>query len=230
MSELEAARTLVKSTPELWAACSDPDTLGRHLQAFGEIKITRLEPETTVAWEGESASGTVVLEPSGWGTKVILRTGADAAVVRTEVKPEPEPEPEPEIDSEPVVEVVPEIVVEAPPALRIAATGPAEQRPGKLAGWIGGLLGKRAVAPEPAWAEPEPEPEPAVAVAVAVAVAAEPEPVPVVPLAPSPALVAAPPRPTPARESQHSAPNALAALEAALDSLGQAHHRPFSRS
>ena len=75
MNELETARRLVKSAPELWAACSDPEVLGRHLHAFGEIRITRLEPETTVAWEGESACGTVVLEPSGWGTKVTLTAG-----------------------------------------------------------------------------------------------------------------------------------------------------------
>ena len=46
----EARRTLVKSPPELWAEISDPDSLARHLGAFGEIRITRLEPEATVAW------------------------------------------------------------------------------------------------------------------------------------------------------------------------------------
>jgi hypothetical protein len=77
MSELKAARTLVKSRPELWAVCSDPEALGQHLDAFGEIKITRLEPESTVAWEGERASGTVRLEPSGWGTKVTITAQAE---------------------------------------------------------------------------------------------------------------------------------------------------------
>jgi hypothetical protein len=65
-------RTLVKSPPELWAELSDATALARHLGEFGEIRITRLEPETTVAWEGERASGTVELEKSGWGTKVTL--------------------------------------------------------------------------------------------------------------------------------------------------------------
>ena len=51
----------------------------RHLGAFGEIKITRLEPERTVAWEGEGASGTVSIEPSGWGTKVVLTAHASRA-------------------------------------------------------------------------------------------------------------------------------------------------------
>ena len=68
MPELEVSRTLVKSPPELWAECSDAASLARHLGQFGEIRITRLEPETAVAWEGELASGTVRIEPSGWGT------------------------------------------------------------------------------------------------------------------------------------------------------------------
>ncbi len=69
-------RTLVKSPPELWAELSDPESLARRLSDFGEIRITRLVPETTVAWEGERASGTVELESSGWGTKVRLTARA----------------------------------------------------------------------------------------------------------------------------------------------------------
>ena len=69
----EARRTLVKSPPELWAEVSDPDCLSKHLEPFGEIRITRVEPETTVAWEGDRARGTVELSGSGWGTKVTLR-------------------------------------------------------------------------------------------------------------------------------------------------------------
>ena len=72
MDDPRAQRTLVKSPPELWAEVSDVDALAGHLGAFGEIRITRLEPETTVAWEGDRARGTVELEPSGWGTKVTL--------------------------------------------------------------------------------------------------------------------------------------------------------------
>ena len=72
MQDLTAKRTLVKSPPELWEELSEVQRLARHLGAFGEIKITKLEPEHTVAWEGEHASGTVSIEPSGWGTKVIL--------------------------------------------------------------------------------------------------------------------------------------------------------------
>jgi hypothetical protein len=80
MTELTAVRTLVKSAPELWAVCSDADSLAQHLGAFGEIRITRLEPETTVAWEGERASGTVRIEPSGWGTKVTVTADSSAAL------------------------------------------------------------------------------------------------------------------------------------------------------
>jgi hypothetical protein len=72
MPELTAKRTLVKSPPELWEELSEVERLAKHLGAFGEIKITRLDPEHTVAWEGEHASGTVSIEPSGWGTKVTL--------------------------------------------------------------------------------------------------------------------------------------------------------------
>ena len=72
MTEHQSSRTLVKSAPELWAECSDAASLARHLGAFGEIRITKLEPETAVAWEGTAASGTVRLESSGWGTRVTL--------------------------------------------------------------------------------------------------------------------------------------------------------------
>ena len=96
MPELTAQRTLVKSPPELWAQLSDPASLSRHLGEFGEIRITRVVPEQTVAWEGERASGTVELSASGWGTKVTLRArlSSDAAPV-SEPEPEPASEPEP---------------------------------------------------------------------------------------------------------------------------------------
>lgn len=68
----EIKRTLVKSPPELWAELSDPVALARHLGEFGEIRITRADPEARVEWEADQASGTVELAPSGWGTKVTL--------------------------------------------------------------------------------------------------------------------------------------------------------------
>jgi hypothetical protein len=72
MISSEVQRTLVKSPPELWAEISDADALARHLGEFGEIRITRVHREHKVEWEGSDASGTVVIQPSGWGTKVKL--------------------------------------------------------------------------------------------------------------------------------------------------------------
>ena len=109
MPDLTAKRTLVKSPPELWEELSEVEGLAKHFAAFGEITITKLEPEHTVAWEGEHGSGTVSIEPSGWGTKVTLHAELpeqDAAEPEPEPEPEvaepqPEPEPEPEAITEP---------------------------------------------------------------------------------------------------------------------------------
>lgn len=90
MADHVAQRTLVKSPPELWAEVSEQRTLANRLEAFGEIRITRLEPETSVAWEGNDMRGTVELEPAGWGTIVTLR-----AALATE-PPAPEPAAAPE--------------------------------------------------------------------------------------------------------------------------------------
>jgi hypothetical protein len=147
---MEAKRTLVKSPPELWAEVSDPGSLARHLGEFGEIRITRTEPESLVEWEGEKAAGKVELEPSGWGTRVTLT--AEAAMVEPPAPPPP-PAPEPE----------------------------------RLGFWAR-LFRRRRPEPEPVAPVPPPEPEPAIA------------------------------------EGQ-----AEAALSGVLDTLGAAHHRPFSR-
>jgi hypothetical protein len=90
MNDPRARRTLVKSPPELWAELSEPAALARHLDEFGEIRITRLEPERTVAWEGDHVRGTVRLEPGGWGTTVTL-----TAKLEQEEEPEPPPPPRP---------------------------------------------------------------------------------------------------------------------------------------
>jgi hypothetical protein len=185
MSEHQVQRTLVKSPPELWAEVSDPESLGRRLDALGEIEITRTEPETTVAWEGENVSGTVVLEASGWGTKVTI----EATLAEPEVEPEPEPEPDPDPEPTPA------------PA--------AESKPAQGGGFFARLFG---AAPTPA-PEPEPTPEPVRPPEVEPTVTAE-EPEPEEP-AETPAL---------------DGVSLEAALEAALDNLGAAHHRPFSRS
>jgi hypothetical protein len=79
MISSEVQRTLVKSPPELWAEISDPESLARHLGKFGEIRITRVQPEQKVEWEADDASGTVVIKPSGWGTKVKLTVTRELA-------------------------------------------------------------------------------------------------------------------------------------------------------
>src|SRR5947209_18921521 len=72
MSETSIERRLVKSPPELWQELSDPGSLAKHLGEFGEIRITRVTPESEVVWEGERASGSIEISAAGWGTKVTL--------------------------------------------------------------------------------------------------------------------------------------------------------------
>jgi hypothetical protein len=115
MHDLTAKRTLVKSPPELWSELSEVDRLARHLDAFGEIKITKLEPEHTVAWEGEGASGTVSIEPSGWGTKVTLTAQLDGEA----------PAPPPEEPAAEAVDRVEEPAVEEPEVEEPAVEEPA---------------------------------------------------------------------------------------------------------
>jgi hypothetical protein len=186
MTELQASRTLVKSPPELWAECSDAAALARHLGGFGEIRITRLDPETAVAWEGERARGTVRIEPAGWGTKVILT----AEQLDEDLPPPGEPV-EASTDPEPV-----EASTDPEPAVQRDPPPPPRRRFARLRAFFRG--------PEPA--EPSPEP-----------------------VEPPPELIA-PAEPSPASEEPSPATEAEAALTAALDSLGQAHHRPYSRA
>jgi hypothetical protein len=219
MSELTTKRTLVKSPPELWAEVSDLEALAKHLDQFGEIKITRLEPETTVVWEGDRISGTVQLEPSGWGTKVTLTAElAQAAPV----------EPEPVID-EPAAEEP--VAVEPPPPSPIPETPkpapePALSAPERKQGFWARLFTRRK--PEPVAETPPPIEEPA------------PEPPPVEePPAPEPPPLQPVPDPEPPRDPEPDEPlpaaqeldgdRAVAVLTEVLDNLGSAHHRPFSR-
>jgi hypothetical protein len=198
MQDLTAKRTLVKSPPELWSELSEVERLARHLGAFGEIKITRLEPERTVAWEGEGASGTVSIEPSGWGTKVVLTASIEGE--------EPAPEPVPEPPSEGVPEEASRMGTELP------------EPPVRKRGWLARVFG---------WERPAPVGEPPVWVAGAPAKEPEPqEPA---------ALVAEEPEEPPAQpepaddDGKLNRDGAQAALESALEALGSAHHRPFSR-
>jgi hypothetical protein len=206
MTEYEASRTLVKSPPELWAELSDLVSLAGHLsEPFGEIRITRLDPETAVAWEGERASGTVRIEPSGWGTRVTLtaRAARVAAPEKRESEPErPSPEPAPLPRPAPAPEPLPPAAhAPSPPA---AASEP---RRGLLARLFGARGGKEAPARDKA---PPPTRD-----------RMPPAQTPMVEPAPDPPPVAPPAPP--------SSIDPDAVLVGVLDKLGAAHHRPFSR-
>ncbi|MGI8845421.1 MAG: hypothetical protein ACR2HC_04490 [Thermoleophilaceae bacterium] len=184
MADLSVNRTLVKSPPELWVQLSEVESLARHLGEFGEIAITRLEPEHTVAWEGENARGTVELEASGWGTKVTLSAALH----------EPTRANEPDEPDDGVEELV-------------APVG----RPS----WLRRLF-RRSV-PEPVIGEQE---------AATLALDS---------YLPQPPAWYEPDASDFRSDAEQDASPAVgperaeAAFEAALDTLGAAHHRPFSR-
>lgn len=197
-------RRLVKSPPELWAEISDAEALGRHLDLFGEIRISRLDPESTVAWEGDRASGTVVLDASGWGTRVTLTADVRASEPAAAGGSAPLAPSEDETTGDPTPVAATE-PVGGPAVVEPEAASEGAEPPTARPGFFARLFRRKAVAPEPApvaalpapVVEPKPEPEP---------IAPEPDP-----------------------EPQLDAAEALAALEEVLDTLGAAHHRPFSR-
>ncbi len=139
-------RTLVKSGPELWAEVSDPEALGTHFEAFGDIKITRTADASLVEWEGERAAGRLALEPSGFGTRVEI-VGEPATQELPPVpappapeppkrgwfartfKREPEPEPAPPAPPPIVVPVMPEDEVIRVMTATLDALGSARHRP-----------------------------------------------------------------------------------------------------
>jgi hypothetical protein len=187
----EATRTLVKSPPEVWEQCSDPESLSRHLNgSFGEIRITRLEPESTVAWEGEHGSGTVTIEPSAWGTRVTLVAEVEQPLTAEEMaEPEPSeattrPEEPSEAPHEPLVNLVGHA---AAPDL------PRERLMHHLA-----RLWRRRPMPDPVPGE-------------------------------VPAAIVEPSQPEPLPESGAEPEDGSSVLTAALESMGMAHHRPYSR-
>jgi hypothetical protein len=257
MADLTAQRTLVKSPPELWAELSEVESLARHLGELGEIRITKVEPETTVAWEGEQVSGTVELEQSGWGTRVTFH-----ATVPEPETPAPEPEsaaPEPEVAREPDrdAELAPVARIETASATRpfatvefdavavpetepVPAPEPATEaeavepkRRGFLTRW---LFRPRGTVEHEIEVTAETDP-----VATKTPMAAEPEPIeeePVVDAAPEPVAIEPEPEPITAEPEPEPIEPALATVDAGrvqevldgtLEALGQAHHRPFSR-
>jgi hypothetical protein len=105
MPTVEVSRTLVKSPPELWNELQGD----RLKETTGADAIQASEDQRLLVWEGDGARGTATLEPSGWGTKVILRAEVDEEVAELETEvarlgiwarlrgetPPPPPEPEP---------------------------------------------------------------------------------------------------------------------------------------
>jgi hypothetical protein len=223
MAELTAKRTLVKSPPELWEELSEVERLAKHLGAFGEIKISKLDPEHTVAWEGEHASGTVSIEPSGWGTTVILTAELAAAAEPDEAEaPEPEAQAEAPPESKPEARAPAGSEPEAPARAEPEAPSEPEPAPSRAASrwriflrrfFSGWLVPDERLHP-PASQESAPEPLDV----------ASPEPEAPAPEAdePAPALEEDPPT---AVDRNH----AKSVLNETLDALGSAHHRPFSR-
>ena len=68
MERVEVSRTLVKSPPELWE-----ELQGECIpQAVGDATVEPREPERELRWSGDGVAGTARIEPSNWGTKVIL--------------------------------------------------------------------------------------------------------------------------------------------------------------
>ncbi|HEY2636680.1 MAG TPA: hypothetical protein VGI54_04770 [Solirubrobacteraceae bacterium] len=223
MNEHSVSRTLVKSPPELWAELSDPAALARHLGEFGEITITRLEPERSVAWEGERARGTVALEPAGWGTRVTLAVVAEEVAVADEVEeaedPAPDPLPAAQEEPEPPEEEPEPPGQEPEPASLVATEDPAEKVLSARPGFFARLFGRRRPAEQPVAAAEEV----AVEAPSAVEEAAEEDPSVVEPMVEEPAAEE-PPAEAPAPPS-----GIEAVLTATLDTLGGANHRPFSR-
>jgi hypothetical protein len=250
---LEAKRTLVKSAPELWAEISDVAALARHLGELGEIRITRAQPEELVEWEGDRATGTVRLEPSGWGTRVNLTAeptpppeepAAPEAAEPAAITPEPAaPDP-----AEPTALAAPDPAAHAAITPEPATPEPPDPAPTPRTGFFARLFRRFrrpapaiAAAPDPSVAVEPAEPDvdraaPDVPPAV-VAEAGEPRvdtPEPAEPPVDTaepdvPPTVAAEPdepvtdAPTPDDDA------VLAILTGTLDRLGSAHHRPFSR-
>ncbi len=259
MANLTAQRTLVKSPPELWSELSEVESLARHLGELGEIRITKVEPETTVAWEGEQISGTVQLEESGWGTKVTFHAtvpepdvvpAAEPNAIADPLQPAPaEPAPgAPEpivpapVDPEPIVEPEPLVAVE-PEAAEIEVVAEPRlvehsRRKGFWAQWL--FRQRRPAAVEPVPIAPVSEPD-TVEIDAVVAqsqvvpaepepVATEPEPVAVEPERKPVAAEHAPPVDAEVATSSAIEPDRVqAVLDGTLEALGQAHHRPFSR-
>lgn len=226
MISSEVQRTLVKSPPELWAELGDPAALARHLGELGEIRITRAEPEKAVEWEAEDTTGTVLIKPSGWGTRVTL------TVTREIAEPEPPAEPAPAASAPVIPEPEPEPVAPdgEPSELESAALADESDESSKPVreprrGFFARLFRRRTR--EEIAEGPPAEPAPIELDALEIDAPEE-----------------APDEDTSGGREDHTpdisaellaaeevaAEQVTAVLTGVLDRLGAAHHRPFSRS
>ncbi len=223
MSAHSAERRLVKSSPELWAEVSDQESLGRRLDAFGEIRITGTDPESTVAWEGNAVSGTVAIASAGWGTKVTLTVEAEDRPVAAPAPAPPTPEPERAAAAEPTTTPAVAAAPLAAPSKDEPTPAPKPKR-----GFFARLFDFGPATPDPQRQaapsdEPAPRPKPEVT--------PEPEPMP----EPMPEPIVVPEvEPAISTELPEAAPLSAESIDeilaGVLDDLGAAHHRPFSRS
>ena len=72
------SRTLVKSPPELWAELQG-DCIPA---AVGDAVVEPRVDERELTWRGDGVAGTARIEPSNWGTKVILSAEVEQAVAQ----------------------------------------------------------------------------------------------------------------------------------------------------
>jgi hypothetical protein len=252
---------------------SDLERLARHLGELGEISISRLDPERTVAWEGERTRGTVEIEASGWGTRVTLTAevvedapAGEVEVTRGAGVEEAAPPVESDVEKAdprapgPVdagtkeIEVAggerPAGEVEETPSSDGPATGePLVEPESPLMktfrplrdGFARWLFRERRSAPAPETDPPtasqsvrdEPVQEPLESEALQEPPEAEPLPAPEPPpradIEPRVEVASElPPEVAPQPEAVDSE-RVREIFESALDSLGAAHHRPFSR-
>ncbi|MCX6385632.1 MAG: hypothetical protein NTV40_03185 [Solirubrobacterales bacterium] len=258
MDPIIAQRTLVKSAPELWSEVGEVQSLARHLGAFGEIRITRLTQETTVAWEGERASGTVELKPSAWGTKVTLTAipvldeaqlaaqaqalaqaeaaAKAAAIAKAEAKAAAIAKAEAEAKAAAIAKAEAEALAKAEAEAKAAAEAQAAAEAAAQATLRAKLRRLFRLRPRPVeQAAGETEVIAATTAIEPEIKASVPEPIEAVVPAPIEAVTAVEPEPEIAPQepqeptlSPQSA-EALAVLTEMLDTLGAAHHRPFSR-
>jgi len=76
MRRVEVSRTLVKSPPELWEELQG-DCLP---EAMDGATVQAREPERELTWSADGAAGTARIEPSNWGTKVVLTAEVEEQV------------------------------------------------------------------------------------------------------------------------------------------------------